>query len=296
MTFDEYYIKLVNDVLTTGELATNRTGIDTLYKNGLYMEFDMEEGFPLLTTKRVPWKSAFGEMLGFIRGYTNAADFRALGCSVWDKNANENVEWLQNPNRKGIDDLGLIYSSRWRNWKSIYYSIPDQDFIAVKVDQLQDVYEKLENNIDDRRLIIEGWNPAELHLQALPVCHKTMQFSLRNNKQYLDLFLHVRSNDIGLGMPFNVAQYAWLLHLMAKITGHKPGKLLYFAMNYHIYVNHIDALKEQISRDIRPMPKLVLDDCVTDLIFLECTKLPLQDWTSVLNYNPHPNIKMDMAI
>ena len=294
MTFDEYYFNLVEDVLTTGELSKNRTGIDTLYKNGLYMEFDMQEGFPLLTTKRVPWKSAFGEMLGFIRGYTNAADFRQLGCNVWNKNANENEEWLNNYNRKGPDDLGRIYGYRWRNWENII--VKDGKYIHTYADQLKDVYNKLVSDIDDRRLIVEGWHPAELNMQALPVCHKSLQFSLRNNKNTLDLFIYVRSNDIGLGMPFNVAQYAWLLHLMAKITHHIPGKLLYFAMNYHIYTNHIEALKEQLTRSPKQSPKLSLSGDVTDLNFLETTKYPIDIWTRLENYDPWPNIKMEMAV
>lgn len=294
MTFDEYYFNLVEDILTTGELSSNRTGIDTLYKNGLYMEFDMQEGFPLLTTKRVPWKSAFGEMLGFIRGYTNAADFRTLGCAVWDKNANENEDWLNNPNRTGVDDLGRIYGYRWRNWENIIAK--DGKYLHTYTDQLKGIYNKLSNNIDDRRLIVEGWHPAELDMQALPVCHKSLQFSLRNNKTTLDLFIYVRSNDVGLGMPFNVAQYAWLLHLMAKITNHTPGKLLYFAMNYHIYTNHIEPLKELLKRQWKKSPILSLSGCVSDLNFLETTKYPIDIWTRIENYDPWPNIKMEMAV
>jgi thymidylate synthase len=294
MTFDEYYFDLVYDILTTGDLSSNRTGIDTLFKNGLYMEFDMEEGFPLLTTKKVPWKSAFGEMLGFIRGYTSAADFRKLGCNVWNSNANENKEWLNNPNRTGVDDLQRIYGYRWRTWENIL--VKDGKYIHTHTDQLKDVYTKLLNNIDDRRLIVEGWHPAELDMQALPVCHKSLQFSLRKNKTILDLFIYVRSNDVGLGMPFNVAQYAWLLHLMAKITNHIPGKLLYFAMNYHIYTNHIEPLKEQLTRKWKETPLLILDDCVTDLNFLETTELPIDSWSHIENYDPWPNIKMEMAV
>lgn len=294
MTFDEYYLALVKDVLETGERSNNRTGIDTLFKHGLYMELDMNEGFPLLTTKRIPWKSAFGEMLGFIRGYTNAADFRKLGCNVWDKNANENSEWLANPNRKGTDDLGAVYGYRWRSWLNLIQTT--KGYEATTVDQFNDVYLKLLADIDDRRLIIEGWHPAELHLQALPVCHKSMQFGLRENKTVLDLFIYVRSNDIGLGMPFNVAQYSWLLHLMAKITNHLPGKLYYFAMNYHIYVNHIDQLQEQLKRDPMVQSRIELSDKVIDLNFLETTELPISDWTFIYDYTPWSNIKMEMAV
>jgi len=171
------------------------------------------------------------------------------------------------------------------------------EFVSYsKVDQVKEVYAKIKSNYDDRRLIIEGWHPAELDMQALPVCHKSLQFSLRNNKTTLDLFIYVRSNDVGLGMPFNVAQYAWLLHLMAKITNHTPGKLLYFAMNYHIYINHIEPLKELLTRKWKETPILILDDCVTDLNFLETTELPIDSWTHIENYDPWPNIKMEMAV
>lgn len=294
MTFEEQYLAFVKDVLETGERASNRTGIDTLFKHGLYMEIDMSDGFPLLTTKRVNWKSAFAEMLGFIRGYDNAADFRVLGTKVWDQNANENKEWLANPYRKGVDDLGLIYSSRWRKWKNWIPSLTGSTLVCSVVDQFKDVYTKLSKGIDDRRLIVEGWHPAELHLQCLPVCHKHHQYGIRG--EYLDLALYVRSNDIGLGLVFNVAQYAWLLHLMAQITGHKPGKLLYFAFNAHIYVNHIDALKEQLKREPKDPPSLIIHPRCSDLKFLEETTIPIDQWTFIEGYDPHPALKMQMCV
>ena len=289
-SFDQYYLTLVQDLINTGETASNRTGIDTLYKLGLYMEIDLQKEFPLLTTKKIAWRAAFAEMLGFIRGYTNANDFRNLGCRVWDANANENVEWLKNPYRFGQDDLGPIYGYQWRNWSK---SLPTGH---VNVDQLRQVYEDLKNNIDNRREIITAWNPGELHKMALPPCHMTMQFGLRNSNQILDLFLYVRSNDVGLGMPFNVAQYSWLLHLMAKITGHIPGKLLYYAFNYHVYVNHIEALKQQLSRNPLTAPSIEISDVVDSLEFLENTNLPIDQWTFIDKYNPHPIIKMPMAV
>lgn len=291
-SFDDYYLALVKDLINTGERSSNRTGIDTLYKLGLYMEIDMQKGFPLLTTKRIAWKAAFGEMLGFIRGYTNASQFRELGCRVWDQNANENIDWLNNIYRIGTDDLGLIYGYQWRNWKKIDTFIKD----LSHVDQLKNVYIDLKNNIDNRREIVTAWNPGELHKMALPPCHMTMQFGLRENNSVLDLFLYVRSNDIGLGMPFNVAQYSWLLHLMAKITGHMPGKLLYYAFNYHIYENHIESLMTQLSRDCKQSPIIEINEIVDSFDFLENTNLPIDQWTFIHNYEPHPLIKMIMAV
>ena len=291
-SFDEYYLSLIKDLINTGERSSNRTGIDTLYKLGLYMEIDMQKGFPLLTTKKIAWKAAFGEMLGFIRGYTNAKQFRSLGCRVWDQNANENIDWLNNIYRIGTDDLGLIYGYQWRNWNKIGTSLTD----ISNIDQLNLVYNDLKNNIDNRREIITAWNPGLLHKMALPPCHMTMQFGLRENNTVLDLFLYIRSNDVGLGMPFNVAQYSWLLHLMAKITGHTPGKLLYYAFNYHIYVNHIDALLSQLTRDCRQSPQIEINSIVDSLEFLETTELPIDQWTFIHNYEPHPLIKMLMAV
>lgn len=291
MNFEQQYLAAVKNVLETGERSSNRTGIDTLFKLGLYMEIDMADGFPLLTTKKVPWKSAFAEQLGFIRGYDNAANFRDLGTKVWDKNSNENQQWLENQNRRWEDDCGRIYGCQGRDWfaENIY---GHQSWS----DQLGEVYSKLLEGKDDRRLLVSHWNPAEFDLMCLLPCHVMYQFGLREQGSTLDLALYVRSNDIGLGMPFNVAQYAWLLHLMSVITGHKPGRLLYFAFNYHIYVNHVEALQEQLKREPKKPPQLVIHPRCSNLKFLEETPLPIEQWSWVENYEPWPAIKMEMAI
>jgi thymidylate synthase len=288
MNFDNAYIALVSDILATGLRASNRTGIDTLYKLGILLEFNLAEGFPILTTKPIAWKSAFAEQLGFIRGYDNAADFRTLGTKVWDANANKNDTWLNNFHRKGVDDLGRIYGVQGRKWRT--------DSKGYSVDQVTKVYEDLCAGIDNRREIVSYWNPGELNMMALPSCHMFYQFGLREDK--LDLFVYVRSNDVGLGMPFNVTQYAWLLAIMAQITGHNFGKLLYFAFNYHIYVNHIEALTEQIKREPRKQPTLIIHPRCSDLHFLEQTTIPLEQWCWFNNYDPHPKLShpMKMAI
>lgn len=291
MNFEQQYLAAVKNVLETGERSSNRTGIDTLFKLGLYMEIDMADGFPLLTTKKVPWKSAFAEQLGFIRGYDNAANFRDLGTKVWDQNANENERWLANPRRTGQDNLGRIYGVQSRHWESWY----DYSFCG-EIDQLQEVYNDLNKGVDNRREIVSHWNPGEMDQMALPPCHVMYQFGLREQGSTLDLALYVRSNDIGLGMPFNVAQYAWLLHLMSVITGHKPGRLLYFAFNYHIYVNHVEALQEQLKREPKKPPQLVIHPRCSNLKFLEETPLPIEQWSWVENYEPWPAIKMEMAV
>lgn len=287
MRYDEIYLNVIRDLLDNGERTSNRTGIDTLQKLGLYFEIDLQKEFPLLTTKKVFYKSAFAEMLGFIRGYTNAADFRQLGTNVWNQNANENQEWLNNSYRKGTDDLGPIYGSQWRNW---------QNNDGKVIDQLRNVYEDLKNNVDNRREIVLAWNPGELNKMSLPPCHSFFQFGLRNNKEFLDMFLFIRSNDWFLGNCFNVAQYSFLLHLMANLTNHKPGKLMIYCFNVHLYVNHIEQAKEQFSRSIRPAPSIEISDKVNSLEFLETTELPIEEWITIHNYDPHPYIKAPMAV
>ena len=288
MNFEEYqYLNTVVDVLKNGEKSSNRTGIDTLFKFGLSMKFNLQNGFPLLTTKKMAWKSAFAEMLGFLRGYDNAADFRKLGCHVWDQNANENEEWLNNPFRKGTDDIGRAYGVQWRQWRTNN---------STTINQLKKVYDDLRQGKDNRREIVTAWNPAELDRMALPPCHMFMQFGIRRSEHLLDLSVYIRSNDIGLGMPFNIAQYAFLLTVMAQITGYKPGTLHYFAFNYHIYENHIKPLKEQVKRIPRDAPTIYINPDCDSLEFLETTKLPIEKWVEIDNYNPHPYIKMEMAV
>lgn len=287
MRYDNTYLNILRDLIDFGESTKNRTGIDCLQKHGLYFEVDLQKEFPLLTTKTVYWKSAFAEMLGFIRGYTNAEQFRKLGCSVWNQNANENEEWLKNQYRKGTDDLGKIYGYQWRNWQAE----------TGHIDQLYNVIQDLKNNVDNRREIITAWNPGELDQMALPPCHSLMQFGLRDNKAYLDLFVYQRSQDIFLGNPFNVAQYSFLLHLIAKITNHKPGKLMCFVFNYHLYKNHVEQAKQQYSRSIkRIIPTIEISDEATTLDFLMTTEIPVENWVAINNYNPHPPIKASMAV
>lgn len=275
------YLDVVKHLLENGERRSNRTGVDTLFDHGLHLVFDMNDGFPAVTTKRLAWRSCFAEMFGFVKGLSNAADFRSLGTNVWNANANDNEEWLNNPSRKGEDDLGRIYGVQWRSWNN-------------SIDQLRCVYYDLTCGCDNRREIITAWNPSELSAMALPPCHLLMQFGLRS-KNILDLSVYIRSNDVGLGMPFNIAGYAWLLHVMAQITGHKPGKLHYLCWNYHIYINHIKALKEQLMRWPRELPKLEISSDISCLEELE----QITDTDSafkLINYNPHAAISMPMAV
>jgi thymidylate synthase len=256
---------------------------------GLNWVFDLRESFPILTTKRVFWESAFAEMIGFIRGFDNAAQFREIGCNVWDANANETPAWLESPYREGKDDLGRVYGVQWRNWVNP---------IGYHFDQLDEIYQKLRRRVDDRRLVLEAWNPGELDLMCLPPCHYSAVFSLVENKTMLDLTVHIRSNDVGLGLPFNVTQYAFLLSLMAHITDLKPRKLHYKVVNYHIYGNHLNGLKEQIKRvPYAPTAKLVIHPEIETLRDVESflPSEPVRDLFQVQNYEHHPAIRMPMA-
>lgn len=284
---DFQYKRLLVDVLYNGEWAPNRTGVPTLYKIGAYLKIDCSQYVPLLTIKKVLWKSAFSEMIGFIRGYTNASDFRNIGCNVWNKNANETKQWLDNPNRKGIDDLGKIYGFQWRNW---------QNYNNTKNDQLKSVIDDLSNNIDNRRELVLGWNPSELNEMCLPPCHLLMQFSLVNNKKTIDLNVYQRSWDLFLGAPFNLAQYGFLLNLIAKITNKQPGTLHYFAGNVHIYENHIDQVKTIINREPKnKKPYILINDKVNSLSFIESNLFTIGDHVVIKDYDPHPLVKAPMA-
>lgn len=296
-TYDKQYVDLVEDILENGEVSENRTGVNTLFKIGHLFEIDCSKNFPLLTTKRVSWKSAFAEMLGFIRAYDDAKAFRKLGCKVWDKDANENQDWLDNPHRGYKDYLGPIYGVQWRHWDAGH---------GLNVDQLQMVVNDLSKGIDNRREIVSAWNPGEMEfvdngekydsLMALPPCHVFMQFSLVNNKSTVDLFVYQRSWDIGLGNPFNIAQYAFLLHLISHITNKKVGILRYFGNNCHIYENHINALTEQIQRDRKKQPKISFKYLPNSLEELYEEKYDLiPEWVEIKGYNPHPAIKMEMV-
>jgi thymidylate synthase len=284
---EHQYLHLVNRVLTEGVCTTNRTGVDALEVHGAYLTADLAAGAPVLTTKRVAWMSAYAEMIGFMQGLDNAADFRKLGCQVWNANANDNREWLSNEHRKGPDDLGRVYGVQWRNWRTQY---------GTAIDQLRRVVDSLSAGTGSRREIVTAWNPAELHLMSLPPCHMMMQFGAIGDM--LDMSVYIRSNDLGLGAPFNLAQYGMLLQLMAQITGHVPGTLHYFAFDAHVYENHIEALEEQLNRLPLLPPQLIIDDRIKTLDDIGDlrTAEDIAQAFSLQGYSPHPAIKMEMAV
>jgi len=278
------YLELIQTVLEQGSWQENRTGIRTVTLPGAMMRFDLRVGFPAVTTKKLAFKSVIGELVGFLRARRSAADFRALGCRVWDQNANENAAWLANPYRSGIDDLGPVYGAQWRAWpayKTLDASATAQIDDAQRrgfrlvassqengrdalifykaIDQLRECVEMIHTQPGSRRILFHGWNCADLDAVALPACHLLYQFLPNASTRELSLCLYIRSNDLGLGAPFNLAEGAALLHLVARLTGYTPRWFTYFIGDAHIYENHLPMLEEQLRRTPLPLPQLILD-------------------------------------
>ncbi|WP_321783241.1 thymidylate synthase [Paraburkholderia sp. J94] len=283
------YLELVRSILDTGSWQENRTGIRTISMPGAMLKFDLQQGFPAVTTKKLAFKSAVGELVGFLRASRNAADFRALGCKVWDANANDNAQWLANPYRRGTDDLGDVYGVQWRQWPA--YKVLDADagaqiadalgrgyaqvtafeeggrpkvLLYKAIDQLRQCLDAIMNNPADRRILFHGWNPAKLDEIALPACHLLYQFLPNAAKREISLCLYIRSNDVGLGTPFNLTEGAALLHLVGRLTGYTPRWFTYFIGDAHIYENQLDMLNAQLEREPYESPRLVIADRVPD--------------------------------
>lgn len=283
------YLNLLERVLEEGKWQQNRTGIPTKRIEGAMLEFNLKEGFPAVTTKKLAWKNVVGELLGFIRGYTDAEMFRELGCKIWDQNANENEAWLANKNRVGKDDLGRIYGAQWRNW-TVPYS-------TQTIDQLANAVEDILHNPTSRRIIVTAWNPGEMDLMALPPCHMTYQFLVDVESNELSLCMYQRSCDLFLGIPFNIASYALLLEMVAAATGRVASKLVMFLADVHIYQNHIEQVIEQLKREPFTLPQLKIaevffnsPDGLTRLQDAEPSDFQLE------NYVSHLPIKGEMAV
>ena len=276
------YLDLCKDTLDHGISKANRTANGTIGVIGKHADYDLRDGFPIVTTKHTYWKQSVAEMLCFMRGKDNDKAFREAGCNVWTANANENPQWLANPNRKGEDDLGGIYGVQARRW-------PDGN---ESIDQLRNVYDKLKNHQDDRRLIISHWNVAELPSMALPPCHLLYQFGIQG--EYLDLTMYQRSCDLPLGVPFNIVGYAWLLQMMAQITGLLPGTFHHFMHDAHIYDNQVEMMKMQVQRDPFKPPTLIVNPRLRTLDdVLEWATI---DDFALEGYTHHPAIKYPFSV
>jgi thymidylate synthase len=273
------YIDLCKKILSEGEWVDNRTSERALTINGYMMQYDLSDGFPAVTTKKLAFKSVVAEMLGFLRGYNNTHDFEKLGCKVWTDNAYSDY-WLNNDNNTGGDGyLGRIYGVQARSWNG-------------EIDQLKVVVDKLLAGNSDRRMIVSHWNPSELDSMALPPCHLLYQFNVIGDK--LNLTMYQRSADVPLGVPFNIAGYSWLLSVISKITGLTAGTLTHFLNDCHIYENQLELVKTQVERDPLSLPELVISDNVDSLEYLE-TNAVVDDFT-LTGYNHHPHIKYPFTV
>ncbi|HRH10287.1 MAG TPA: thymidylate synthase [Bacteroidia bacterium] len=261
------YHDLMKHVLEHGAVKTDRTGTGTKSVFGYQMRFDLAEGFPLLTTKKVHTKSIIHELLWFLKGETNIKYLKDHGVSIWDEWADEN------------GNLGPVYGYQWRNWPT-----PNGEHI----DQITQVIDMIKKNPDSRRLIVSAWNVADINQMKLPPCHAFFQFYVADGK--LSCQLYQRSADIFLGVPFNIASYALLTLMVAQVCGLKAGEFVHTLGDAHLYTNHLEQTKLQLSRDFRKLPTLKINPAVADIF-----QFKFEDFT-IENYDPHPHIKAAVAV
>lgn len=280
------YIDLCKRVIDEGHWIYNsRTGKRCLTVINADLEYDLSKGLlPILTTKKSYWKTAIAEMLGYLRGYTSAADFRKLGCNTWNANANENEAWLSNKYRTGKDDMGRCYGAQGRDWRN-----PENQ----SIDQLANIYRDLKNGIDNRSEIMTFMNPGERDRACLNSCMHTHTFSILDSSLYLTSYQ--RSDDLPLGHGFNQIQVAWLLMIMAQITGLKPAKAFHKIVNAHIYEDQLEQLRDiQLPREPLPLPVLKINPKIKSLEDLE-TWVTLDDF-ELIGYDHHPAIKYKFSV
>jgi thymidylate synthase len=260
-------LELLDRVLKEGIRKEDRTGTGTISVFGHQMRFNLEEGFPCLTTKKLHLKSIIYELLWFLKGDTNIKYLQENNVRIWNEWADAN------------GDLGHIYGYQWRSWPN---------YEGGFIDQISEAIHTLKTNPDSRRIIVSAWNVADIPHMNLPPCHILFQFYVANNR--LSMQLYQRSADIFLGVPFNIASYALLLQMVAQVTGLQAGDFVHTLGDAHIYLNHLDQVKLQLSRDPRPLPQMKINPDVNDIF-----KFEFEDF-SLENYNPHPHIKGEVSI
>ena len=281
------YLDLVRDVLDTGVQRGDRTGTGTLSKFGVQMRFNLRERFPLLTTKSVFWRGVAEELLWFVSGDTSAATLQEKGIKIWDGNSSREYLDSIGLTEREEGDLGPVYGWQWRHFGAQYVD-RHTDYTGQGVDQLAEVIDKIKNKPNDRRIIMSAWNPADLGKMALPPCHMFAQFFVANGE--LSCQMYQRSADLGLGVPFNIASYALLTALLAHVCGLKRGDFVHCIGDAHVYLNHVDALREQLKREPRPFPTLTISDEVKSIEQCKFEHL------TVDGYKPHGKIAMKMAV
>lgn len=261
------YLELLNRILNEGTRKSDRTGTGTLSVFGHQMRFDMAEGFPLLTTKKLHLKSIIYELLWFLRGDTNVKYLHDHGVRIWDEWADENGE------------LGPIYGHEWRSWP---------DYQGGTIDQIANVVDQIRRTPDSRRMIVSAWNVAEVDSMALPPCHTMFQFYVAEGR--LSLQLYQRSADTFLGVPFNIASYALLLQIMAQVTGLQPGEFIHTTGDTHLYLNHLDQARLQLTRTPRKLPRMVINPDVESIFDFTYEDFRLE------GYDPWPHIKAEVSV
>jgi thymidylate synthase len=263
----QQYLDLVRHVIDHGSKKSDRTGVGTLATFGYQMRFDLKDGFPCLTTKKLHLKSIIRELLWFLKGDTNIAYLKEKGVSIWDEWADEN------------GDLGPVYGKQWRAW---------QKADGQSIDQIQRTIDLIKNDPDSRRMIVNAWNVGELEQMALTPCHCLFQFFVADGR--LSCQLYQRSCDVGLGVPFNIASYALLTMMIAQVCNLRPGEFVWTGGDVHIYANHIEALQEQLTRTPRPLPLMTIKNRSQDIFHFR------YDDFKLINYDPHPTLKMEIAV
>lgn len=263
----QQYHDLMRHVLEHGHVKTDRTGTGTRSVFGWQMRFNLADGFPVMTTKKLHLRSIIHELLWFLQGDTNIRYLKDNGVSIWDEWADAN------------GDLGPVYGKQWRRWET-----PDGRLI----DQVGQLVENLKKNPDSRRHVVSAWNPGDVDSMALPPCHCLFQFYVADGK--LSCQLYQRSADIFLGVPFNIASYALLTHMIAQVCGYQVGDFVHTLGDAHLYSNHLDQARLQLSRDFRPLPKLALNPEVKDLFAFRFEDIALE------GYDPHPSIAAPIAV
>ena len=263
----QQYLDLLSRILNEGVHKGDRTGTGTLSVFGNQMRFNLRDGFPLLTTKKLHLKSIIYELLWFLRGDTNVHYLQEHGVRIWNEWADENGE------------LGPVYGHQWRSWP---------DYKGGTIDQIANVLEQIKHNPNSRRMLVTAWNPAEVEEMALPPCHCLFQFYVADGR--LSLQLYQRSADTFLGVPFNIASYALLLQMMAQVTGLEAGEFIHTTGDTHLYSNHLEQAKLQLTRTPRPLPKMKINPDVKDLFAFKYEDFELID------YNPYPHISAEVAV
>ena len=263
----QQYLSLLDRILTEGATKTDRTGTGTKSIFGHQMRFDLADGFPLLTTKKLHLKSIIYELLWFLRGDTNVHYLQEHGVRIWNEWADEN------------GDLGPVYGHQWRSWP---------DYNGGTIDQIQNVLDLIRNHPDSRRMIVSAWNPAEVDQMALPPCHCLFQFYVADGR--LSLQLYQRSADTFLGVPFNIASYALLLQMMAQVTGLEPGEFIHTTGDTHLYLNHLEQARLQLTRTPRPLPRMKINPDVKNLFDFHYEDFELE------GYDPWPHIAATVSV